>query len=659
MRRTLVAVVVAALCVLVSAVDDISIEYADTSNRMAFAETLATAPPATSTSAWKFDQSFGSAPSATGGRRLTQTVENRYAVKPIRTNSGYIKPLTGPGHSSTKRLSAAKVTQLAGKFVNPDGSVLYPGGTSWFNLLQLERFTEDAITDILRQHYQHGVRVLRTFGHNDGYGTTMPVQKPIQPRVGVFDEAALRRYDFVLDALSKAGIRITLTMTNHWPEYGGYAWYTNQVLGGGHAPELFYSSGRVIGAFQKWLKTLARRVNTVNGRLYAEDPTIFSWQLCNECHTSDGYEKNNGIVPGSLLYGWLKKNSEYMKNTLGVKQMVSIGSEGWRAKGKYDTTASVNGNYVNWMNSGLKGEDFVRNLKISTLDFATIHVYPCNWGIPASDYKWVNDNYIGDRSSLAAAVGKPLFFEEYGMPRGYMASRNTLFNSELAAANKYGAAGTLTWEVWTLSGDDVNYDYGYVQDGGASTKTMLARQVARTAAVAGSVTTPTPVPAPTPKVSTTCASKCGSAPKTLEKPNVPTEPTPPVKPVYRKAFYKRWSTRLKYKKAKQAYVKNLAVYGMNLAAYHNAKARYPSLLAAYKKAAAKVSTYKTCAAKCASTAARVATVTVPTKPKLKAAPKPVAETAPKPAPKPVAQPSPSPSPTPVDVSAPVPAPGPN
>lgn len=36
-------------------------------------------------------------------------------------------------------------------------------------------------------------------------------------------------------------------------------------------------------------------------------------------------------------------------------QMVSIGSEGWRAKGKYDPTASVSGQYVNWMNSGLKG----------------------------------------------------------------------------------------------------------------------------------------------------------------------------------------------------------------------------------------------------------------------------------------------------------------
>ena len=52
----------------------------------------------------------------------------------------------------------------------------------------------------------------------------------------------------------QAGIRVTLTMTNHWPEYGGFAWYTRQVLGGGAAPELFYSNGRVVGAFQNWVR---------------------------------------------------------------------------------------------------------------------------------------------------------------------------------------------------------------------------------------------------------------------------------------------------------------------------------------------------------------------------------------------------------------------
>lgn len=59
----------------------------------------------------------------------------------------------------------------------------------------------------------------------------------------------------------------------------------------------------------------------------------------------------------------------------------------------------------------MTGEDFNRNLGIADLDFATIHVYPGNWGVPSSTYTWVNDNYIGDRAALAAAAGKPIMLE--------------------------------------------------------------------------------------------------------------------------------------------------------------------------------------------------------------------------------------------------------
>ena len=57
------------------------------------------------------------------------------------------------------------------------------------------------------------------------------------------------------------------------------------------------------------------------------------------------------------------------------------------------------------------GEDYVRNLAIADLDFATIHVYPDSWGVPSSSISWMNDNWIGDRAALAAAAGKPLMFE--------------------------------------------------------------------------------------------------------------------------------------------------------------------------------------------------------------------------------------------------------
>ncbi len=34
------------------------------------------------------------------------------------------------------------------------------------------------------------------------------------------------------------------------------------------------------------VSTIVGRTNTVNGRQYKSDPTIFAWEICNECHTT-------------------------------------------------------------------------------------------------------------------------------------------------------------------------------------------------------------------------------------------------------------------------------------------------------------------------------------------------------------------------------------
>ena len=52
----------------------------------------------------------------------------------------------------------------------------------------------------------------------------------------------------------------------------------------------------------------------------------------------------------------------------------------------------------NFIQDGSKGEDFNRNLYNSYLDFATIHVYPQNLGVPGPVFFWVDDNYIGTRA---------------------------------------------------------------------------------------------------------------------------------------------------------------------------------------------------------------------------------------------------------------------
>lgn len=57
----------------------------------------------------------------------------------------------------------------------------------------------------MQVHWNNGVRVMRVFGHSEGFGTPTdsPLKNPIQPRIGTFNEAALRRFDYALYAAGK------------------------------------------------------------------------------------------------------------------------------------------------------------------------------------------------------------------------------------------------------------------------------------------------------------------------------------------------------------------------------------------------------------------------------------------------------------------------
>ena len=66
---------------------------------------------------------------------------------------------------------------------------------------------------MVQTHADHGATVVRVFAHSDGYS----VSQPIQPKLGVYDEVALRRLDLVVATASKYGIRLILPFTNFEP----------------------------------------------------------------------------------------------------------------------------------------------------------------------------------------------------------------------------------------------------------------------------------------------------------------------------------------------------------------------------------------------------------------------------------------------------------
>lgn len=190
--------------------------------------------------------------------------------------------------------------------------------------------------------------------------------------------------------------------------------------------------------------------------------------------------------------------------------MISVGDEGMRVDG--DGTG-----LHAWINDGYEGVDFVCNLQYA--DFATVHAYPDAWGMTADGgYKWLGENYIKDRKKIADKANKPIIFEEYGMRRGYLPSRDPLFRYLQGQVNQNQYACTLVWAVshynpiFPDSGylgynDGQGYVFGYTgpdRDGSVSVveqnKFMLSKNL-------GNVN-----PVPVPPVQSPKPPKCSNIP---------------------------------------------------------------------------------------------------------------------------------------------------
>ena len=50
------------------------------------------------------------------------------------------------------------------------------------------------------------------------------------------------------------GLRVILTMTNYYSEFGGVQFYVDATLGSSYAPETFYYASASLAAYQNWVR---------------------------------------------------------------------------------------------------------------------------------------------------------------------------------------------------------------------------------------------------------------------------------------------------------------------------------------------------------------------------------------------------------------------
>ncbi|HTP12109.1 MAG TPA: cellulase family glycosylhydrolase [Bacteroidota bacterium] len=262
-----------------------------------------------------------------------------------------------------------------------------------------------------------GVVNLRVLAASELSGLRHTVRPAIQSAPGVVDDSLLQGLDFLLAEMAKRDMHAVLYLGNYWEWSGGFFQYNvwtgrppvdpDDTTQGWDAfmdfSASFYSNPNAIELYRNYIRILIGRRNTINGRLYRDDPTIMAWQLANE--PRPGRLGERGVRNIAAWERWIDETARFL-HTLDPHHLVSAGSEGTIGALKSDTL-------------------YVDAFKVRSIDYLNLHVWPYNWGwfnpsrwretLPVAEHNAAD--YINHHVALARSVGKPIVMEEFGLGR--------------------------------------------------------------------------------------------------------------------------------------------------------------------------------------------------------------------------------------------------
>ena len=313
-------------------------------------------------------------------------------------------------------------------------------GTNTYYLAYVEESTLIGALDLA---VSFGMNVLRTWAFLDTEKAPGPGEVSFQywdaatkaPRLQD-GENGLVRLDRAIAQAGERGIRLILTLTNNWPDFGGMPRYV-EWFGMAGKKNHFYTDQRCRTAYQNYVRELVTRRNTITGRLYSDEPAILAWELANESRCEDfldGTEK---------LLGWVDEMSRYIRG-LDSNHLIAVGDEGYL---------------------GMYGVNSEKLLEIEHIDFGTFHMYPDSMAKDQDAEEWGLD-WIRKHSNLANQAGKPMLLEEYGIKAATaneLEVRNRIFASWLKAVEALEIVGDLVWMTGLPKSAGQPYDPdGYV-----------------------------------------------------------------------------------------------------------------------------------------------------------------------------------------------------
>ncbi|CAN1309739.1 Mannan endo-1,4-beta-mannosidase 5 [Linum perenne] len=356
-------------------------------------------------------------------------------------------PLVFSSSSSSSSSSWSFVEAKNAQFLVKGNPFLFNGFNSyWMMTVVAQPSEKHKVTQVFEQAKATGLTVCRTWAFSDGSSSS--TEQPLQISPGVYSEPVFQGLDFVISEARRNGIRLILTLTNNYKDFGGRPQYVSWARSLGipvSTDDDFYTHPVLKWYYKNHINRVLTRINTFTGFSYKDDPTIMAWELINEPRC-DVDQSGDTITMAS-----------YVKS-IDSNHLLAVGT------------------------------DFITSNLIQEIDFATIHAYPDAWLSGKSRYEqtvfmqgWMTSHLDDSRTILR----KPLVFAEFGYSIiGRDMFLSAIYGSIFSSARFGGTiAGGLVWQVLAEGMESYNDGYEIVLSQSPSTCFIIALQSRRMTAL--------------------------------------------------------------------------------------------------------------------------------------------------------------------------------
>jgi len=225
--------------------------------------------------------------------------------------------------------------------------------------------------------------------------------------------SGMAHLDAVVAGAKAHGLRLVLTLTNNWGDFGGmdkYVDWLNRAQGVPQHHRSFYTDSTIRTWFKTYVRTVLERVNPQTGIAYRDDPTIFAWELANEPRCPDCADTDGDGRPGpGQVTAWADDMSRFIRS-IDPHHLISVGDEG------FDCTRRT----PEYPYSCAEGVDNEALSALPEVDLVSAHLYSDvehgYWFGADATATQISDGttWVEHHADRADRLGKAMLLGEYG-----------------------------------------------------------------------------------------------------------------------------------------------------------------------------------------------------------------------------------------------------